>query len=76
MDNFVLSGKKFHGLGSLSGDSLDFKEDEEEKFKNVEDHNLDWISQGSLILPSILHRIPIHLEKFLMKYDPNKETKA
>lgn len=42
----------------------------------MEDHDQDWISQGPLTLLGILHRIPIHLEIFLTKYDPNKETKA
>lgn len=40
------------------------------------EQNLEWMTQGPLTLPSVMHKISRDVEKLLMKYDPKKIVKA
>ena len=37
---------------------------------------MDWMTQGALVLPSVLQNILRQVEKLLMKYDPDKTVKV
>ena len=39
------------------------------------DQNMEWMTQYPLALHGTLHKIPRHVEKLLMKYDPDRAMK-
>ena len=70
----VLSYNLFDGLDGE--DSSDSEDEEEHRDENMVDQDLDWMTQGPLDLLSILHKMPRHPEKLLMKYVPDNSIKA
>lgn len=72
----VLLDDTFHRFSCHGEDSSDSEEDEDKKDENMANQYLDWMSQGPFTLLGILHNMPRHMEKLLMKYDPDKAIKA
>lgn len=70
--NFSRTGREEEGEDELSDSNKEEEDNEEEDKAN---QNLDWMNQGPLALPTLLHKMPRHLKKILMKYDPYKRVK-
>jgi len=47
------------------------EEEEYEEEEDMDDQNLEWMTQGPLALHGSLHKIRRHMENLLMKYDPD-----
>lgn len=75
-DNVVLSDDTFHEFGAHEEDSSYAEVEKEQKDENMVGQDLDWMTQGPLVLPDILHKMPRHPEKLLTKYCPNKVIKT
>lgn len=54
-----------------------FKEEEEdEEEEEMVDQNLEWITQGPLALPSVLHKIPKRVERMNINFNPGSTMKV
>jgi len=51
-------------------------EEEDEEEEEMADPNLEWMTQGPLALPVVLHKMPKRGERMKIKFNPNNAVKA